>query len=247
VQGNRTQGSSAYLSTPSSDVSNPVLLNAARPHRGANDTPYSNTPVIPTAPLPDPIAKSIDAIIKLHAQEERNLSRHQRLVETIATFFGRPLFMYTLLAGLVLWILDGLVQQVGLLPAVWPPFQLSEHGLDVASLLISTGVLIRQTRQEKFAEQRAQLTLQLNLLSEHKIAKIISLLEELRADLPDVIDRHDPEAAVMQQAADPLTVLEILQENLSQELADSAQDILASSRSDGSSAAESVSIGCDSQ
>lgn len=60
--------------------------------------------------------------------------------------------------------------------------------------------------------------LQLNLLSEQKIAKIIALLEELRTDLPEVVDRHDPEAAVMQDAADPIAVLEALQENLAQEL-----------------------------
>jgi uncharacterized membrane protein len=90
--------------------------------------------------------------------------------------------------------------------------------IDFGSLLISTGVLIRQTRQEKLAEQRAQLMLQLNLLSEQKIAKLIALTEELRRDLPSVKDRYDPEAEVMQQAADPRVVLDTLQENLTTEL-----------------------------
>jgi uncharacterized membrane protein len=80
-------------------------------------------------------------------------------------------------------------------------------------------VLVRQTRQENFAEQRSQLMLQLNLLSEQKIAKMIALLEELRADLPDVADRHDPEAEMMQEAADPIAVLAALQETLGEELA----------------------------
>jgi uncharacterized membrane protein len=51
-----------------------------------------------------------------------------------------------------------------------------------------------------------------------KIAKIISLLEELRTDLPNLSDRHDPEAEVMQIAADPIEVLETLQESLNREL-----------------------------
>lgn len=80
-------------------------------------------------------------------------------------------------------------------------------------------MLVRQTRQENFAEQRAQLMLQLNLLSEQKIAKMIALLEELRADLPDVVDRCDPEAQVMQEAADPIAVLAVLQETVGEELA----------------------------
>jgi uncharacterized membrane protein len=168
-----------------------------------------------TAPLPDPVSKNIEAIIALHTQKVRDIPTHQRLLERIFTFFERPAFLYALLIGLAFWIFNSLFSST--LPDL-PPFQWSSQGLDAAALLISTGVLIRQARQENFAEQRSQLTLQLNLLSEQKIAKIIALLEELREDLPDVINRHDPEAEVMQEAANPIAVLEALQENLAQEL-----------------------------
>jgi uncharacterized membrane protein len=83
---------------------------------------------------------------------------------------------------------------------------------------MSAGVLIVQKRQEKLAEQRAQLSLQLNLLSEQKIAKLIALVEELRCDLPNVKNRHDPEAEVMKQPADPQVVLEALEKSLTEEL-----------------------------
>lgn len=173
---------------------------------------------IVTTPLPDPIAKNIEAITALHNQELQTVSTHQQLLETWAVFFGQPAFLYSLLIVLALWILCNMLGDF--LPFQVPSFGWSEHGLDAASLIISTGVLVRQTRQENFAEQRAQLMLQLNLLSEQKIAKSIALLEELRADLPNVANRYDPEASVMQQAADPIAVLEALQENLNQELSE---------------------------
>ncbi|MEP1060106.1 MULTISPECIES: DUF1003 domain-containing protein [Cyanophyceae] len=180
-----------------------------------------------TAPLPDPIAQSIDAIISLHRQEAQDLPAHQKSLEQISTFFGQPKFLYSLLAGFLFWISGSLLSQAGLLPPFLPPFQWSQEGLDMAALLISTGVLVRQSRQEKFAEQRSQLMLQLNLLSEQKLAKVIALLEELRTDLPNVIDRPDLEAQAMQTAADPIEVLDALQENLAQELAtDVATDAL---------------------
>lgn len=169
-----------------------------------------------TAPLPDPITRNIEAITALHTQDVRDLPAHQRLLEAIATFFSRSIFLYGLLVFLALWIVSSLLES--LLPFPVPPFHWSSQGLDAAALVISTGVLIRQARQENFAEQRSQLMLQLNLLSEQKIAKIISLLEELRADLPEVADRRDPEAEVMQEAADPIAVLEALKDNLAQEL-----------------------------
>ncbi|MBN3899664.1 MAG: DUF1003 domain-containing protein [Nostoc sp. NOS(2021)] len=175
-----------------------------------------------TAPLPDPIAKNIEAIISLHTQEVRDIPAHQRILEAIATFFGRPIFLYSLLLILAIWIFSSFLD--GFLPFNLPLFSWSDQGLDAAALVISTGVLVRQTRQENFAEQRAQLMLQLNLLSEQKIAKIIALLEELRTDLPNVINRHDSEAQLMQQAADPIAVLEALQKNLTEELSSTEEN-----------------------
>ncbi|MEH2454062.1 DUF1003 domain-containing protein [Nostoc sp.] len=175
-----------------------------------------------TAPLPDAIAKNIEAISLLHSQEVRDIPAHQRILEAIATFFGRAIFMYSLLVMLALWIFGSFFD--GFLPFNLPAFSWSDQGLDAAALVISTGVLVRQTRQENFAEQRAQLMLQLNLLSEQKIAKIIALLEELRSDLPNVINRHDSEAELMQQAADPIAVLEALQKNLAEELSSTQEN-----------------------
>lgn len=171
-----------------------------------------------TAPLPDPIAENIDAIIAIHRQESKDVAPQERVLEVVASWFSRPTFLYLLLGGLWLWLAGDWLNHTGLLPMMLPTFSWSEHGLDAAALLISTGVLIRQNRQESFAEQRTQLMLQLSLLSEKKIAKMIALLEELREDLPYIEQRYDPEAAIMQQSADPLTVLEALKETLEREI-----------------------------
>ncbi len=56
--------------------------------------------------------------------------------------------------------------------------------------------------------------LQLNLVTEQKIAKLISLVEELRTDLPNVKNRDDVEAEVMMHAIDPEAILEVIQHNL---------------------------------
>ena len=126
--------------------------------------------------------------------------------------------MYCLLISLAVWILGDFLNQTGILPFHLPPFSWSGQGLDAAALLISTGVLVRQARQENFAEQRAQLMLQVNLVSEQKIAKIIELLQDLRTDMPGINHDHDPEAQVMQDPVDPIEVLDTLKKNLEDEL-----------------------------
>lgn len=181
---------------------------------------YRSKAILPTAPLPDPLGQNIEAIIALQAKAEKDVTRPQRLVETVSAFFGRPAFLYSILLVVIVWILPNILpSRFGLPRFDPPPFDWLEHLLGLGELLMTAGVLIRQTRQEKLAEQRAQLSLQLNLLSEQKIAKLIALLEELRQDLPDVEERYDPEVEVMKQAADPHIVVEALEKTIAEELA----------------------------
>jgi uncharacterized membrane protein len=84
--------------------------------------------------------------------------------------------------------------------------------LSFIALVTTTIVLIAQNRQTRFEQQRAHLDLQVNLLTEQKVAKVIHLLEELRRDLPMVKDRHDPQAHEMQKRADTAQLASALDE-----------------------------------
>jgi uncharacterized membrane protein len=183
-----------------------------------------NKTIVPTAPLPEHISQNIESIIALHKRNEQHVPRHQRVVEVVSAFFGRPAFLYSILLVICLWMLPNVLpRRFGVRQFDPPPFGWLQLSLSISSLLITTGVLITQNREEKLAEQRAQLSLQLNLISEQKIAKIIDLLEELRNDLPNVKDRHDPEAEVMTEASDPHAVMDALEQRLEEDLAELEQ------------------------
>lgn len=162
-------------------------------------------------PLSEQVVKNIEKIIGFQTKQEQKLPWRDRLVEKIAAFFGKSEFLYLQLLFFISW---GLCSHLAphLLPLGLPLLDLQEMGLDIAALLIATGVLVQQTRQDKLAEQRSHLTLQINLLTEQKIAKLI----ELVSGLSELSDRHDWETKIMQQATDPQVVLNILQENLEQ-------------------------------
>jgi len=183
--------------------------------------PRQSKTIVPTVPLPEHISQNIETIIALHTRNEKDVPRHQRVVEGVTAFFGRPTFLYIIIIMIALWVAPNVLpRRFGVRQFDPPPFGWLQFSLSLGSLLMTTGVLITQNREEKLAEQRTQLSLQLNLLSEQKIAKIISLLEELRTDLPNVRDRHDPEAKVMKEAADPQAVMEALEQRLEEELAE---------------------------
>ncbi len=78
---------------------------------------------------------------------------------------------------------------------------------------MTTGVLITQNRQDKLAEQRRHLDLQINLLTSRSVSKPIELIEDLRRDLPSVKNCFDAEVEAMKELIDPHTTLdETLQE-----------------------------------
>jgi uncharacterized membrane protein len=171
-----------------------------------------------TDELPELVSKNIEMVVALHANEERNLSHHQRWVGVATHFFSRPVFLYVIVITVLLWMLPNIAPKKWNLPQFDPPpFSELSFGISFSALLVTVGVLIKQDRQEKLAEQRAQLSLQLSLLSEQKITKLIALVE-LRRDLPNLHDRTDLEAEAMQEAANPHQVLTVLQETLHQEL-----------------------------
>ncbi len=162
--------------------------------------------------LPEQVIKNIEAIANHQDRYLQNSTVHQRGLDKIAAVFSQPQFLYAQIGFFTIWWICSYLSNRHILPADFPLFDLREEGLGVAGLLISTGVLIYQTRQEQVSEERSHLMLQLNLITEQKIAKLIALVEELRTDLPNVKNRADLEAEVMQQAIDPQAILEVLQQ-----------------------------------
>ena len=75
---------------------------------------------------------------------------------------------------------------------------------------MTTVVLIAQRRQNRATELRRHLDLQVNILVEQKVTKLIELVEELRRDLPQVENRHDPEVEALKQHVNPHEVVSSL-------------------------------------
>jgi uncharacterized membrane protein len=165
------------------------------------------------AQLSEPITQNISDIVELQEKELAEMSAAQRRLEGLSRRVGRPGYIVGLLIAVAVWIALNLLRaQLGLRPFDPPPFQGLQGVLTLIALLTATVVLIGQRRQTRLTEQRAHLDLQINLITEQKVTKLIHLLEELRQDLPMVRDRHDPHAAVLQKPTDAARVLSALQD-----------------------------------
>jgi uncharacterized membrane protein len=173
----------------------------------------SPDPAAATESLSDHIHQNIDSIAEFHQREHQKIGAPQRWLEAFSSFLGRPLYLLALLSLIGLWLGEnGLGRRLGLPVFDPPPFTWLQVVLTLAALITTTVVLIAQNRQAKLENQRAHLDLQVNLLTEQKVTKLIHLLEELRRDLPMVKNRHDPEAAELQMRTDTAKVLSALEE-----------------------------------
>jgi uncharacterized membrane protein len=165
------------------------------------------------AGLSDHINENIEGVVALQRREWDATSASQRRFERVSRFVGRPAYLAGVLVFSVLWMAFNLGgARFGLTPFDPPPFQWLEMLISFVALVTTTVVLIAQNRQVRFEQQRAHLDLQVNLLTEQKVTKVIRLLEELRRDLPMVKDRHDPQATEMQERADTAQLASALDE-----------------------------------
>jgi uncharacterized membrane protein len=162
-------------------------------------------------PLSPNVSQNIENIVAFHDRELSRISSWQRRLESFSRLMARPLYLIVLLSVVSAWILGNLFgPRLDLLPFDPPPFALLQGLLTLAALLTTTILLISEHRQAKVETQRSHLDLQVNLLTEQKVTKLIHLLEELRRDLPMVADRHDAEVATLQTPTDTKQVLSAL-------------------------------------
>ena len=144
----------------------------------------------------------------LQEQAELGLTTLHRPIEQVGILLSRPYFIITAVAIFSVWIVLNLILKLTHhQPWDAPPFYWLQGLITFLALIVTSIVLVSQARQAQIAEQRSQLQLQFVVLTEQRSAKIINLLEELRQDLPNVRDRIDPDAELMQRPTKPEAIL----------------------------------------
>ncbi len=173
----------------------------------------SPQPAAPAEPQHRQTEQNVEAVLDFYTREERKISRSQRILEHISNFMGQPLFLGLILLFVALWMVANASMRASGVEEFDPaPYFWLQGIVGLGALLTATVVLTRQNRLGKLEEQRAHLDLKLTLLTEQKAAKLIDLIEELRRDLPNVKNRHDPDAAVLKKSMNPDLVIAALDE-----------------------------------
>ncbi len=165
------------------------------------------------SPVPEPVQSTVDSIADLHAEHYLSLPKSQIGIEYVTDRLGRPWALFACIGILALWMGSNVWAITHHVPP-WdpPPFYYLQTLTSIAAFLMTILILVAENRQGALAERRSQLTLQIALLTERKITKVVELVERIRQEHPLLSDPIEKETADMMQPADPREVLQSLDE-----------------------------------
>jgi uncharacterized membrane protein len=147
------------------------------------------------------VERNVRALLERRRAEEQRKSWQERLADRVTRFTGSMRFVFihlVLFGGWIAWNLP-----FSPLPRFDPSLVILAMAASVEAIFLSTFILISQNRMQALADRRADLDLQVNLLSEHEVTQLIRLVkriaermgvEESRAqELPDLERDVQPE------------------------------------------------------
>jgi uncharacterized membrane protein len=161
----------------------------------------------PASPgLANVVDRNIEALVRRRREEEVNRRSPERIADAITRFTGSMRFVYIHLVVFGAWILinSGVI---GGLPRFDPSFVVLAMVASVEAIFLSTFVLISQNRMAALADKRADLDLQISLLAEHEITRVITLVTAM-AERMGIDAAQDPELQELSQDVAPEKVMD---------------------------------------
>jgi uncharacterized membrane protein len=164
----------------------------------------------PTPPgLTSVLDRNITRMQERRAQEERQATLSERMSDSITGFAGSMTFVIIHAVAYGTWI----AVNVGVIPGLRPfdpSFVMLAMEASVEAIFLSTFVLISQNRMMGAAAKQSDLDLQINLLAEHELTRLVSLVHAMAKKMGvDPVD--ETEIAEIKQDVSPEAVLSGLQ------------------------------------
>jgi uncharacterized membrane protein len=161
-----------------------------------------------STPVAQVVERNIEALLQRQDRQQRARGVQDRLADGITRFTGSLPFIYVHLAVVLAWTLinAGLTP----LPKFDPTFVLLATFASVEAIFLTAFVLVTQNRMQAEADRRADLDLQISLLTEHELTRLVSLTRRL-AERAGIDSSDDPELHEIQRDVVPDEVLDALE------------------------------------
>jgi uncharacterized membrane protein len=156
--------------------------------------------------IADVVEQNICTIVELRRAEQREKTLEDRIADAITAFTGSMWFIYIHVFWFVIWI----AINAGFTPLKKfdpYPFNFLTMVVSLEAIFLATFVLISQNKMGQAADRRADLDLQINLLAEYEITRILRLVDSMAAKMK-IDEAEDPEIDELKEAVAPDVVME---------------------------------------
>ena len=151
------------------------------------------------------LARNIAALLAVKKEKDAARPARDRVADAISRFTGSMTFVYLHLSVFGAWIVVNL--RFTPFPKFDPSFVVLAMVASVEAIFLSTFVLITQNRLAAEADKRADLDLQISLLAEHEITRLVTLVAAIGRKL-GVSEADDPTLEPLKKDVAPEQVLE---------------------------------------
>src|SRR6185503_7262834 len=125
------------------------------------------------------VERNIRTIIHLGLKAARERSLQDRIADAITSYSGRMVFVYVHIVWFGLWIVLN-TGRLGVRPFDPFPYRLLTMVVSLEAIFLATFVLISQNRLSEAVEHRANLGLQIGLLTEHELTRVLQMLDAIQ-------------------------------------------------------------------
>jgi uncharacterized membrane protein len=155
------------------------------------------------------VKRNIEALLARSKEEEEQRSLQDKMADGITRFTGSMVFVCLHLIIFGAWILINLGWTP--LPKFDETFVVLAMVASVEAIFLSTFVLITQNRMAAMAHKQAHLGLQISLLAEHEITRLITLVSQV-AEKMGIEATRDPDLAELSKDVAPEKVLDEMED-----------------------------------
>ncbi len=156
--------------------------------------------------IAEAVERNIGALREIRRQLEARKSVQDRIADAVTGFSGNLLFVYFHVLWFSTWILWN-TGMLGLEPFDPFPFGLLTTVVSLEAIFLSTFVLVSHKRQNDINDTRSDLDLQINLLTEYEVTKILRITDAI-ADHLGLTEGQDPELEQLKKEISPERVLQ---------------------------------------
>ena len=125
------------------------------------------------------IEKNIYTITRLRQEAANSRNLQERIADAVTDFSGHIVFVYLHIGWFGAWIVLN-TGSFGVHPFDPFPYGLLTMIVSLEAIFLSTFVLISQNRMGEETEYRANLNLQISLLTEHEVTRVLQMLDAIQ-------------------------------------------------------------------